>query len=499
MSVDVSKYVTYVVSDAPGPLVSKFAAYAVVNAAGPLVSKATTYVVLQPSRQVRESKHATYVVVEPRDQTEVSKFAAYAVLLEPPVDPVDVSKFVTYVVSYPREEIQTSKFLSYAVLYREPSVLVALCCVDTLHSGDGVNARVPLIALDVLNTGNPDPNVLLPLILTDVLNGGTPQVRCPLIGIDILYLIKEFPVVVTPRFPRLNGGTPLGERSYLRGLGWSTHKKPEFNTGRSTSAAGHEITTAYMQYPRWEFNLTYDILRDEDAPETDLKTILGFFCQRQGSYDAFAFEDPSDFEAVDQAIATADGGTVQWPFLRTLGGFTEPVGQVNLDPLVTFGEAAVDPSANTVEIGDTSQYETGFGPVAFTTAGTLPDGLLTTRPYWVIVFSSTKIKLALSRADALAGTHVDILDDGTGTFTMSNSTAVYVEDTLIDLDDYQVIGNQLIFDVAPDDEDEITASFHYYFVCRFLEDMQDYEQFVENMWSLNECNFKSTFPVVVNP
>jgi len=38
----------------------------------------------------------------------------------------------------------------------------------------------------------------------------------------------------------------------------------------------------------------------------------------------------------------------------------------------------------------------------------------------------------------------------------------------------------------------ITASFDYAFVCRFLEDSQDFENFMQNLWAAKSVKFRST-------
>ena len=53
-----------------------------------------------------------------------------------------------------------------------------------------------------------------------------------------------------------------------------------------------------------------------------------------------------------------------------------------------------------------------------TTTGTLPAGLATGTTYYVIPVSSTTIKLATTRANAIAGTAINITDTGTGTHTV---------------------------------------------------------------------------------
>lgn len=67
--------------------------------------------------------------------------------------------------------------------------------------------------------------------------------------------------------------------------------------------------------------------------------------------------------------------------------------------------------------------------VQLTTGGTLPAGLATTTDYWVIFIDANTLELALSLADARAGTQIDITDDGTGTHTIT-ATALSVTMTV---------------------------------------------------------------------
>ena len=62
---------------------------------------------------------------------------------------------------------------------------------------------------------------------------------------------------------------------------------------------------------------------------------------------------------------------------------------------------------------------TGDGPMQWTTAGVLPDGLSLLVDYFVIRIDANTFKVALSLEDALAGTVVAIADDGTGMPTLT--------------------------------------------------------------------------------
>jgi len=74
-------------------------------------------------------------------------------------------------------------------------------------------------------------------------------------------------------------------------------------------------------------------------------------------------------------------------------------------------------------------------------------------------------------------------------------TDVYVAGVLQDPSSYAYTSpNTLTFNTAPADGSQITASFRYYFVCRFAADAQDFEEFMANLWSLQELKLTSVLP-----
>jgi len=73
--------------------------------------------------------------------------------------------------------------------------------------------------------------------------------------------------------------------------------------------------------------------------------------------------------------------------------------------------------------------DTGYGPVRLTTSGSLPGGLTTSTDYWLIVLGADTFRFASSRANALAGTAIEILDAGSGTHNM-RATAQTLADQL---------------------------------------------------------------------
>jgi len=54
-----------------------------------------------------------------------------------------------------------------------------------------------------------------------------------------------------------------------------------------------------------------------------------------------------------------------------------------------------------------------------------------------------------------------------------------------------VAPNSLVFATAPANGALIAASFSYAFQCRFDDDTQDFEQFMQNLWTLQSLKFRS--------
>jgi uncharacterized protein (TIGR02217 family) len=71
-------------------------------------------------------------------------------------------------------------------------------------------------------------------------------------------------------------------------------------------------------------------------------------------------------------------------------------------------------------------------------------------------------------------------------------TAVYLNGVAQSGGSWSVInGNQIVFSTAPGAGVTVTADFSYYFVCRFLDDVQDYEEFLYQLHTLKSCKFRT--------
>lgn len=110
----------------------------------------------------------------------------------------------------------------------------------------------------------------------------------------------------------------------LVGLGFDVVRTPQWDTVVQQALSGMETRVARQTYPRWQWELTYNVLRS-NASYGELQQLAGFFNERQGKFDTFLYQDADDNNVTGQSIATGDGSTKTFQLIRSFGGFIEPV------------------------------------------------------------------------------------------------------------------------------------------------------------------------------
>ena len=114
----------------------------------------------------------------------------------------------------------------------------------------------------------------------------------------------------------------------LAGLGWSVTRREMWKTRKQEAISGKETRIADWSYPRHQWSLSFDFLRQGALSGTsysEFAQLAGFFNLRQGSYDSFLSTDADDNAVAAQVIATGDGTTTSFPLVRAFGGYVEPV------------------------------------------------------------------------------------------------------------------------------------------------------------------------------
>lgn len=73
----------------------------------------------------------------------------------------------------------------------------------------------------------------------------------------------------------------------------------------------------------------------------------------------------------------------------------------------------------------------------------------------------------------------------------TNPLTVYIDGSPISSSDYSFVDNQIILTSNLGTGAVLTMDFFFFYFCRFLEDISDYEQFVHHLWQMQSLKFRS--------
>lgn len=119
----------------------------------------------------------------------------------------------------------------------------------------------------------------------------------------------------------------------LPGLSWDRVKTPIWSTLIQSTASGMESRGTYWSFPRWQFSLSYDLLRATTViPE--IHQLMSFFLLMRGRYDSFLYLDPDDHSVTGQSIGAGDGVKTTFQLARTMYNFTEPMKNIKGVPSI---------------------------------------------------------------------------------------------------------------------------------------------------------------------
>lgn len=136
--------------------------------------------------------------------------------------------------------------------------------------------------------------------------------------------------------------TVLDFPSTFRGLGFSVVWRPMWSTEVQTAEDGSEYRLGYWSEPLWEFDLVYNVLREDNflnRAYDEMRQIVGLFNASMGQLYGFKFSNPDDYQVTSQPIGTTDGVSATFDLVRTYGannpnlGYdsTEHIGFVDTD------------------------------------------------------------------------------------------------------------------------------------------------------------------------
>lgn len=159
--------------------------------------------------------------------------------------------------------------------------------------------------------------------------------------------------------------------------GFSVHKRPTFETTVRSPPSGREVTRFQMPVPLWEFELTYEVLRDQSQNQvktflsgfTEFESLSQVFVALGGQFARFYYNDLTDNSRTGQAIGVGNGTNVSFRMMRTIFSgpyaYTQPVGAVNVGASVNVYINGSLQSGSTYGFDSTNRF------LVFNTAPTL--------------------------------------------------------------------------------------------------------------------------------
>ncbi len=196
--------------------------------------------------------------------------------------------------------------------------------------------------------------------------------------------------------------------------GFPAKWSPTFKTVVGLSSSGREVRWPNQQVSLWQFELLFEVLRDQTQNQIPYGPLLGFtdymkLCQHwlmmYGRFNLFFFDAPWDNSRANQLIGVGDGTT--------------------------------------------------HGFVAYRSYG----------------FGATEITEFVGQLNAVSAVYLD---------GISQSPSSYI-----------VEGNAIVFSTPPAVGVHIAADFSFYYLCHFLDEKQDFEEFFKNYWQVTSLKFRS--------
>ena len=128
----------------------------------------------------------------------------------------------------------------------------------------------------------------------------------------------------------------------LPGLAYSKVRRPKHSVSVQTHQSGGEVRMSYWSEPLWEFDLTYEVLRDGfryGHAFDELKQIEGLFLASTGSLSGFQFFDDDDNRVTRTLVGSSDGVITTFTLKRYRGSWNanngEPLGLESIGLLDT--------------------------------------------------------------------------------------------------------------------------------------------------------------------
>lgn len=308
----------------------------------------------------------------------------------------------------------------------------------------------------------------------------------------------------------------------LSNIGYPVKRSAMWNTKVQEAISGKEVRIAYWTYPKYKWTLDLNALQSL-VSANDFATFMGFYNLRQGQFDSFLYADPDQNSVTAQALGTGNGSTAAYQLINTLGGFIEPVLAPNAVSAVTLAGASIPAAGISAPTN---------GALTATLGGLLASTTYYVKSTWVTNSGETlpaaETNLAVSANNVLnvaaptgapaaaIGWNVYVSNTaggGSGAEKKQNGgTPVALGTPWVEPTSGLVAGaalpganttgwsvsnwgaaapGVLTFSGNVANSIAITATFTFYYPCRFLADNQDFDLIYNQMYQAKKISFQS--------
>jgi uncharacterized protein (TIGR02217 family) len=138
---------------------------------------------------------------------------------------------------------------------------------------------------------------------------------------------------------QFSGTSLMVDSTAIPGVAWSVTKAPTLQTRIQRAVSGRELRALDYPAPLWQFELSFNLLRDQwDARHPgglgsgydELRTLFALYLVCYGAYGTFLFSDPTDNQRAGQYLGTGNSSNPQFQLQASYGLsgaplFTAPV------------------------------------------------------------------------------------------------------------------------------------------------------------------------------
>lgn len=311
---------------------------------------------------------------------------------------------------------------------------------------------------------------------------------------------------------------------------WSFHESDQFMNDVQRSVSGKATVTKYWSNPLRMFEWKYGYIKDNPAdvgafytqtsgvtiPHSDFKMLRGFYRAMQGSGTQFALQPPDNYMGGTWSIGSGTFTATTVTFTSMATGAAAALSGLVGRPLLVLNSAASSLNGQYLTIfsvnSGLNQVTCLFNGGSGSFSGTLgSNGCVTLGAIQGTADSNDNIELvhtpgsypAISTSGTYGGSvtlvpeSVQLIDtstlvvyDGNGNNITSHQTLATPNSITPPLSYQPYVGYVMQFGSYSIPSTPVTASYSLYYICRFSEDTQDYENFMTMLWLANSVKFQ---------